>query len=247
MKPYQYIPVDGRDITRQQLFYLNYYSGSEARVYIQSDAGYKWLADCKQLQFRLHENVLPIFGYASYTVDAWARGTRLVSGMFTVNMKHTNYLQVLLEEYVFSKSNNVKEAEASKVQDNASYDNNDYITFTPSEGAKYKHMHENYEVYIDKYYKGAFDTFNNEQGIAQAVRYDLDTIPFFKRTVFNILITYRQNKLEDVSQYNYIQSIDEVQLTSIELALDVSGRPIEQVYTFLAKDYNATHRKLAGR
>lgn len=70
-----------------------YYSVIDAEVYF----GNEYVEDIHDINWVINQNVLPLFGYNSYTYDEVARGNRLISGNFTINFTSPNYLFAILE------------------------------------------------------------------------------------------------------------------------------------------------------
>lgn len=71
-----------------------YYSVIDAELYF----GNEYVEDVCDINWAIHQNTLPLFGYNSYTYDEIARGSRLISGNFTINFTSPNYLFSILEE-----------------------------------------------------------------------------------------------------------------------------------------------------
>jgi hypothetical protein len=74
--------------TEYQRFNNDYFSGADVRIYF----GDIWIDEITSLQFDLREQVQPIYGYASYTWDKVARGTRIIQGSFSINFRESFYL-----------------------------------------------------------------------------------------------------------------------------------------------------------
>ena len=76
-----------------QLFPEDYFSGADVYLYF----GDIWAEEVISLEFVLSEQVLPIFGYASYTWDYVTRGARMVTGQFRIAFKDSGYLYSILD------------------------------------------------------------------------------------------------------------------------------------------------------
>jgi len=74
-----------------QTYPYDYYSGSDCKIFF----GDVWVDDIITIQYAVSQNKLPIYGYASQTYDAIARGQVTVEGMLTVAFKETGYLNVI--------------------------------------------------------------------------------------------------------------------------------------------------------
>lgn len=75
-----------------QLFQEQYFSAADIKIFL----GDIWIDDAIMVQYTLTEQLLPIYGYASYTYDAMARGQRIVNGAFEINFTSVGYLQQVL-------------------------------------------------------------------------------------------------------------------------------------------------------
>ena len=68
--------------------YVKYYSSLDADILF----GGVFIDEVTNLNFAVQQNVMPIFGYNSYTFDDLAVGSRLVQGQFAINFTEANYL-----------------------------------------------------------------------------------------------------------------------------------------------------------
>ena len=87
-----------------------YYSILDAELYF----GNEYVEDVHDCNWRISQNVQPLFGYNSYTYDELARGSRLISGNFTIVFTSPNYL--------FSILSAANKANITLVENMASYD-----------------------------------------------------------------------------------------------------------------------------
>lgn len=76
-----------------QYFPEEYFSGADITIYF----GDLWIDEITSLSFVLREPVMPVYGYASYTWDDIARGSRIVEGEFRIAFKEAGYLFVVLD------------------------------------------------------------------------------------------------------------------------------------------------------
>ena len=83
----------------QDRYRLQYFTGTQASIWI----GEAWVTECFGLSFSATQNIIPIFGYASTTFDAVAKGKVLVQGSFEINFVDEGYLY-----YVLHKMNSEK-------------------------------------------------------------------------------------------------------------------------------------------
>lgn len=67
---------------------------------------------------------------------------------------------------------------------------------------------------------------------------DVNNAPLFKKS-FDILLGYGGHNIENEKSYNSCyQILQGVYITGFQQILDVSGEPIYEVYTFIARDFN---------
>lgn len=225
MVPYKYVPIDVNsanstidyNVSKKPVFYSQYYSGNDASIYLERGDNSLLMAECKTLAAEMSEKVMPIYGYASYTPDSWARGVRLVSGMFTVNMLGVNYLFDYIGNIL-----DVKYQELAAQQETAEAINGD-----EKEQNKLKYWKTNVE----------YSKSDNN------IIYNLSDKPYFRKNPFRLIAAYKLNTLKTIDKavLNHLQSIDDIYLTSMTMQLDTSGRPLEQTYSFLAGDINKVH------
>lgn len=78
----------------QDRYRLQYFTGTQASIWI----GETWVAECFGISYSATQNIIPIFGYASSTFDAVARGRVLVQGSFEINFVDEGYLYYVLHE-----------------------------------------------------------------------------------------------------------------------------------------------------
>lgn len=90
-----------------------YYSVIDAEIFF----GNEFVEDIAYIDWTVSQNVMPIFGYNSYTYDELARGSRIIQGVFDINFTSPNYLFQILKT---AKDDSIKTMES-------------YIVHTPQE------------------------------------------------------------------------------------------------------------------
>lgn len=70
-----------------------YYSVIDAEIYF----GNEFVEDVAYIDWNVNQNVIPLFGYNSYTYDELARGSRIIQGVFDINFTSPNYLFNILK------------------------------------------------------------------------------------------------------------------------------------------------------
>ena len=184
------------------------------------------------LQFVLAEQVLPIYGYNSYTFDDVLRGNRIIQGTFRINFKDRGYLFGLLEHILEEKTDMIKDD--VKNQNRMIAEDLDKLYLYAEEGwsREFDFMSQKFE-----------DAIWNRQSRKDTQRINE---PFFPKKGFDIIITYgpyKRVEYQDIEKYyqkfigkGTVKAIYGVQLTSVQQIIDMSGKPIEEEYTFIAKD-----------
>lgn len=70
-----------------------YFSVIDAEVYF----GNEYVEDIHDINWSVQQQVMPLFGFNSYTYDEVARGNRIIVGSFTINFTNPNYLFSILK------------------------------------------------------------------------------------------------------------------------------------------------------
>lgn len=227
--------------------YSSYYAGTDIRIYF----GDHWVDEIVEIEFSLQEQVAPIFGYASHTWDAIARGNRFVQGSFSINFKEVGYLQTILNSL------------SSKQTQSGAHINlntfNKSLPYTDTMGRAQVGMSvdklvSNFDTLAEDYEKALWGESNKQSGILDDRKNDT----FFYNTNsssknqtlkdhgFNILITYGQTG--DIARgdesHQTAQTIVGVQLNGMSTRVDPSGNPVQEVYSFIAKDLSGDATEL---
>lgn len=217
----------------------NYYSGADIRIYF----GDTWVDEVTSIDFTLQEQVAPIFGYASFTWDRVARGTRFIQGSFSINFKETAYLQMVLNSL------------SSDIESSSSY-------FKKSEYDKSMTIEALLEQKGENFYDIANSleaSFWGEGDFNETVQGHKDTTFFYPNsgatptlnqktlheTGFNIVVAYGGANMDGRSgnsSHETVQTIIGVQLTSVSQQVGPDGQPIQETYQFIAKDLQGDAR-----
>lgn len=231
--------------TEYTRFKEDYFTGADVRIYF----GDIWVDEVTSLQFTLQEQVAPIFGYASYTWDKVARGARQIQGSFTINYKESYYLHSVLNSLAGQVRGATKDAPMFSVDQ-------------WKKGVSIEHLLEEvaFEGVADELEKSLWgaskdetinkltkqrkkDTFffpeyrgrNDEEGNAT---YDIAVSQKqLAEHGFNILIGYGpMNETNGMYANETAHSLVGVQLTGVSQVVGPDGQPIQEQYSFIAKD-----------
>lgn len=235
-------------------FNEDYFSGADVRIYF----GDIWVDEITRLEFTLQENVAPIYGYASYTWDKVARGSRQIQGSFSINFKESYYLFAVLE----------KLAEKLKSPSIPDFDKKNFKEGVTIEHLLSKAGHSSFDDLAEEFEKSLWGESKN-QSIKKATNQRSKDSYFYpeyplgrgqdgsfqgydesisqkalRDNGFDILITYGPyNEPGRAKDPGTVESLIGVQLTGVSKVIGQDGKPIEEQYTFIAKDFNAVIKK----
>jgi|SRR5579875_900326 len=223
-----------------QIFSEDYFSGADVNIFF----GDIWVDEATNLTFQLIEDVMPIYGYASYTFDTAVRGKRVIAGSFNINFKSAEYLKSVLDNAMAIQYTVQKAQQEGVIQ--------------PSDFQKYK-----LDDILKKYGKESFDQIADEferalWGISEDNKKLLTDArgTYFPRDSygFDIKINYgavSESMYHPTSQFFTpnakakpnitVESINGVQITGfskVGIGTDSQGMPIQESYSFIARDLN---------
>lgn len=215
----------------------NYYAGSDIRIYF----GDIWIDEITSIDFTLQEQVAPIYGYASYTWDRVARGSRYISGSFSINFKETAYLQTIMNSLrsdieasssvgYFSKdewAQNLTIEELLKQDKKDFYEiADDLETSFWGDGKQTARVQKQDKTsYFYPNLRGKTEVSGLNQGV-------------LAESGFNIVVAYGNDCLSGrgIDSHETVQVLMGVQLTGISQQIGGNGQPIQEVYQFIARD-----------
>lgn len=231
-------PLDLSD--KNQIYDYDYYSGVNVSIYI----GDVLIDEINHLRFTLEQSKKPVYGYSSYNWNFMAKGTTIVHGSFTINFKESGYLYYILDH----------------VNKNSSIDpvTGEPLLGAPKQSADDKILRRNierihgpnnnaspsaYDLYNDlaslddKEFENVAETFEDvvwgggSRSMEQIAR--TERRPDYKPQ-FDIYLTY--GNLEDPSANHTVKRITGVELVTIGQMIEISGEPIQEAYSFMARD-----------
>ena len=260
-KPQNFYFDEKKQVPRKE-----YFSGANAKVYF----GNVWVDQIHSIQFSMQEQVTPIYGFNSFKFDKIARGTRLVSGMFSVNFTESGYLQTILESVSSSMSIGDDTSMSNKQIDKLRSD-----TLKSTSGQRIKDVlsMDSGESY-DDYIQSLKNSFWGNQGISRNtvtssnMTKEFDSFYYpnpegideenpLKENGFNILIDYSPdaNKkdfddcIRDANKsgsiYQTFRSIMGVHITGESQEISANGQVLTQNYSFIARDLDGDVSELS--
>lgn len=202
------------------LFSSEYFTGCDVTLYF----GNIWVDEINAITFSVQENILPIFGYNSYTFDALATGNRIVTGSFRVNFTESKYIYSIAEKLanqqipLFIKSNISRE---QVVVEKQKFNINKRMV--------------SFDEYCD-YQESLYWKDKNKilkQGNSN----------IYANKGFDILIVYGDRTVSSKSIHNLyfkkdssIIILKDVHIYSVQRVADTSDNPLMEEYQFVARD-----------
>lgn len=241
-------------------FSKEYFSGARVQIYF----GDTFIEEATSLQYTLTENIAPIYGFASYTWDRVARGTRMVQGSFTINFTEAGYLQTVLDR-LSNKMNSAKgRSTGIKQEDIGSKTvvrgNLEGMTLEQLLTAEKKDFEDIMTEYENSIWGGAtlqedlrnrqHDTFFYPQNTNMP---NTSYYSEMRQNGFNILVDFGKNMdlgrikcfealgSKEMNDIQTRQSIMNVQLTSVGKSIAADGQAVQEQYSFLAKDIDGVY------
>jgi len=211
-------------------FPAEYFSGGDIKIYFKD----VFLDECTSLQFSLTEQLMPVYGYNSHTFDDVLRGSRIIQGSFRINFKDRGYLSGLLDHILTGDQEMLKEDVRKNEKIMAEDVDKLYMYAEEGWSREFDFMSQKFEDAIWK------------QETPQTQPRTNNTFFPDSKDGFDITITY--GPYQDVNytnvERNYqsfvnkgtVKAVYGVQLQSVSQLLDLSGQPVQEEYTFIAKD-----------
>lgn len=236
-----------------------YYSGLDVSMYF----GDIFMDEIVQLQFNEVEQVRPLFGYADYVFRKVSRGSRLISGAFTINFKESGYVPKILEllkdpYYLNRKLSKMgskatatsKKSTGTKTSSEISADNfaglaisndftlEDFLSYTGGKGdvSGDSQYAKTMDALDDAYWKTASDSTSSAVATRLA-RERARRKPRYATTAsgFDIIIKYGQPEdMGDLPGWGTLEKIKNCHITGVNKMIDDSGRNVLEAYSFLA-------------
>ena len=222
----------------KQIYDYDHYSGANVSLYI----GDIWVDEVTSIKYQIEQQKRPIYGYASYHWDFVAKGTSMVTGMFTINFKESGYLYYVLKRIQDAGANAhltpTELAEGSTSQTNP-IDRNTIERFLekPLDREKYKDIadiaslpDEKFENYAEQFEDTVWGkTGETLDSVTSTEHRRVDHMDSF-----DIFIVY--GNMDDQTSNHTVKRIQKVELVGQSQLVEVSGEPIQEAYTFLARD-----------
>lgn len=226
---------------------FSYYSGSQITVWF----GNIYIDDIYSIQWVRTQNKMPIYGYASQTFDAIAKGTVLVQGNFVINFRQEGYMsyimkaiQDLYQAYSNYNANSSPDPNVWSTVQNLVSQHLHQGTFGPQTAADIQALGNdpNFAQLATDY---ANAVWGNESTSGELIYpADVEQANDMPKG-FNIFISYGpQGDSSSISNAQFKQSttktLNGVHLVGESQSIQVGGQPVQEQYSFIANNTDAT-------
>lgn len=231
-------------------FNEEYFSGQDARIYF----GNTFVDEIVAFQFALQTNVAPIFGYASYTYDRMAVGSRQISGTFRINFKESYYLHFITNRLDLElgqlQKHSTSTTSKNKTAQVISPDH--LVTLATTNEEKFEELAYQFEESLwgkssNVGIQNKTNSRSNQDFFAPE-----DARPHIADQGFTIELFYgpyaqaynTKDSTERVA--STVHTITGVYLTGVSQVIDGSGQPIYEEYSFIGRDLDANANEFRG-
>ena len=228
-------------INSTELQHFSYYSGSQISIWF----GDIWVNDINSITWQYNQEKRPLYGYASQHFDAVAKGQVLIQGSFVVNFRQKDYISFVIKNLPALYNDVVAKAQTEKDRWEAirpivsTHLRNG--TFGPSTNAEIAALaqSENFWEDVDLYERAIWGE------LYETDKLDTETPDVIQNRIkpngFDITVSYGNNlAYESKNLYEVLSSttktLNGVHLTGTSQVIQANGEPIQEVYSFFAKD-----------
>lgn len=198
-----------------------YYSGGQAQIYLDDI----FLDELTSLSFQTVTNKSPIYGYASQYFDTIARGNLIVYGQLTVNFVEAGYLPIIAAELGKHAESGSFDAAFKSFKTQPGTPEWDKTTFSDWEVGQA--MNQIKGMGNAEFLKLANELKRNRKAAS------IDR-KFYTMKPFEIYAVFGDHA--DPEAQHTVRRIKRVHLTGQSQVVETSGQPIQEAYTFLARD-----------
>lgn len=234
-----------------QRFTSEYFSGCNMLLYF----GDIVIDEIVAIQFEIQEKVAPIYGYSSYNYDKMVHGSRLITGQFKINFVESGYLQGVMKS-IFEQNNGSRaslfngDIAIGRATEKIRIENLSSKAFIDKiKNATSAEIQEEAELYERAIWSQNASGTNTERSVLERQQF----VPSKNKQSFNrvfnnndvgfdILIHYGPGFESDATSMGVntsIETLNDVHITGCSKVIDPSGQPIQELYSFMARDWNA--------
>jgi len=241
-------------------YYDYFFSGEDVKVYIDGLFDAEYELDISSLSFSIKQEKQPLFGFWSYNFDAIMYGVRIVAGSIAMYTRHPRRITDLLvqaakirSESVGRKLDNsnasvisVLNAQNESAEDEINIQKYwarsqlDRITYDPANKGRYpsdsndKHIFSHHPpfnlVIIYGVQENGLVTRSTSQG-PNTANPSPDNYDRILSTDYNTRLTKISNARNPMKII-----LQNVQLTDMSTGFETSGAPLQEAYSFIARD-----------
>lgn len=216
--------------------YFDYfYTGQDIRVKVDALDDNEYLP-IYSLGYQIEQNKQPLYGFASYTYDAMLRGTRIISGAFSLVVTEP----FLLTQQIAKSAE--RRAETTEAESTYALRN-----FSGDAGNINRYWNRTYDFNLDA---GDQHLFSIHPPFNLVIKYGIQETSLISRNpndrVEEIKKNFNENSAKFVntnerlvdlnSARNTKILLENIELTSKSVQYDPSGDPLMETYSFLARD-----------
>ena len=224
---------------------FDFYSGSQITVWF----GNILIDDINSIQWVRTQNKMPLYGYASQLFDGVADGIVMIQGTFTINFRQQGYLSAIMDS-IKGLYNTLAPTDALS---KTSFDKNSWPVIKQLIAGHLKNGTFGPKTIQDIQDLGNspdfFDTVKLYEDVIWGDKQDLDPVTDgvdVSQSIdiprgFNILISYGNPSHADTTtladnMQSTTKSIVGVHLTGESQMIRVGGQPIQEQYSFIARN-----------
>ncbi len=225
----------------------DYYAGNQVSIFL----GDIWIDELTMVQYQAQQNKRPFYGYKSQRYDTVAVGTQILEGMFSLNYTHTNYLNMMINAYLTKVNpNTAMKVNESEIQDfltqvrnnpaileNLSIPSNaltsDAINFMIKNRFAGLPFEDKATLLEEYFWRHPDDSASQGQG---------DVISADNLPGFDIVIAFGNyppdrigGGVDEFASSHTFKIVKDVRIISSSIQAGVTGDPVQEVYTFLAR------------
>lgn len=222
---------------------FSYHSGAQISVWFDDI----WVNDISSITWQYSQEKRPLYGYASTYFDAVSRGQVIVQGSFTINFRQRDYISLVIENIRRLEKDIKSWVSPSEAEDRwqsirpiiSSHLRNG--TFGPSsvEDIIALGRSENFWETVDGYEAAIWDTLNEQEDFYRDTPDVLQHRNFSQGFDINIVYGHLSDE-RSATPYDVMSSTKKilkgVHLTGSTQIIQATGEPIQEGYSFFAKD-----------
>ena len=218
---------------RSQSYDYDYFSGSITNLYI----GEILIDEVTSVKYNLEQQKRPIYGYSSQNWNFMAKGIVVVTGYFTINFKESGYLYHVLDYFNDRDKDShpilKPVTEENKNDTKINKKNIERILKGDTDVDEYE-FYNNLAALPDADFENVAEIIEDQiwQGDARSIEKKRTRPDEFSE--FDIYITY--GNIDSPAANHTARRITGVELTGQSQVIEISGEPLQEAYTFIARD-----------